>query len=719
MVRNRIPLLLLGACGAAVAAQITTPTAPGNTRPGAQVFGFRDFASQQKIDAEFLAVPSRALAREHLKALASAPHWASSPEDYATAQYVAAKFRAAGLNTEIVPYSVWMTKPLAIAVEAFDASGRKVVAGPAREHVPPAVDGTVDHYQDDPRIIPTFNSSSPSGDVTAPVVYANYGRIEDFRRLADVGISVKGKIVLVRYGGSFRGVKVYLAQRAGAAGVLIYSDPEDDDARGKVAYPDGPARPDTAVQRGSVQFLPIYPGDPTTPGIASVPNLPASQRLPPEKLKYDTPSIPAQPLSWADAEPILRGLTGAVAPPEWQGGGALQYRFGGSEAMVVHMHIEADARLRTIWDVIGKIPGATHPDEYVVAGNHRDAWVYGATDPGSGTAAMLETAHGLGELLKHGWRPNRTILLGSWDGEEQGLIGSTEWVEQHPAEMERTVAYLNVDEAAAGPHFNAGAVPSLYRFIREAAAEVPSPAGGTVLEQWRAESAEGGGKRVSASPATDTRIGDLGSGSDYTPFFQHAGVPATDISSSGPFGVYHSVFDDLDWFTRFADPDFAYTQQQARLLGIEILHMADADVLPYDDRMYASEILRYLEHSRRDAARRRMDLDFSAAEVAAQGFAEIAGRVHEIEVAPGANATKLNHALRAVESALLLPEGLPRRPWYRHSIFAPGEFTGYAAVALPGVSDAIEEQDAGRAQSQLNALAQALRRAATALDAAR
>ena len=707
------------ACGAVVAAQMAVPAAPGNTRPAAQVFGFRDFAAQHKIDAEFLAVPSRALAREHLKALASAPHWASSPEDYATAQYVAAKFRADGLETEIVPYSVSMTKPLSVVIEAFDASGHKVLSGPTREHVPPAADGTVDHYQDDPRIIPTFNSSSPSGDVTAPVVYANYGRIEDFRRLADVGISVKGKIVLVRYGGSFRGVKVYLAQRAGAAGVLIYSDPDDDDAHGKVAYPDGPARPDTAVQRGSVQFLPIYPGDPTTPGLASVPTLPASQRLGPEKLKYDVPSIPAQPLSWTDAEPILRGLTGAVAPPDWQGGGALQYRFGGSEAMVVHMHVDVDARLRTIWDVIGKIPGATHPDEYVVAGNHRDAWVYGATDPGSGTAAMLETAHGLGVLLKHGWRPKRTILLGSWDGEEQGLIGSTEWVEQHPAEMQRTVAYLNVDEAAAGPHFNAGAVPSLYRFIREAAAEVPSPAGGTVLEQWRAESAEGGGKRASISPATDTRIGDLGSGSDYTPFFQHAGVPSTDISSSGPFGVYHSVFDDLDWFTRFADPDFAYTQQQARLLGIEILHMADADVLPYDDQMYASEILRYLEHSKKDATRRRMELDFSGADAAAQAFEAAALRVHELEIAPAANATKLNGALRAAESALLLPEGLPRRPWYRHSIFAPGEFTGYAAVALPGVSDAIQEQDAARAQAQLNALAEALRRAATALDAAR
>jgi N-acetylated-alpha-linked acidic dipeptidase len=715
----RVSILFFVFAGATVAAQTAAPGKTVSGQPVPHVFGFRDFTAQQEIDQEFLAVPDRLLARQHLKTLTAAPHWASSPEDYATAQYVAAQFRAAGMQTQIVPYSVWMTKPLSILVEAFDTNGHKLLTGPTPEHVPPAARGTVDPYQDDPRIIPTFNSSSPSGDVTAPVVYANYGRVEDFRRLSDLGISVKGKIVLVRYGVSFRGVKVYLAQRAGAAGVLIYSDPADDDSRNKVEYPDGPARPDSAVQRGSVQFLPIYPGDPTTPGVASVPSLPASGRIPADKLQYDTPSIPAQPLSWADAQPILRALTGPAAPSDWQGGGPLKYRFGGSDSVVVHLRIAADARLRTIWDVIGRIPGSDHPDEYVVAGNHRDAWVYGATDPGSGTAAMLETAHGLGVLLKHGWRPRRTIILGSWDAEEQGLIGSTEWVEQHPSEMQRTVAYLNLDEAASGPTFNAGAVPSLYRFIREAAAEVPSPAGGTVLDQWRTDSANSGQKRTSASPATDTKIGDLGSGSDYTPFFQHAAVPATDISSSGPFGVYHSVFDDFDWFTRFADPEFAYTQQQARLLGIQILHMADADVLPYDDQTYANEILRYLAHSKNDAARHRIELDYTRAEGAAQAFAAAAHRIFALELSPPANATNLNRALRAAETALLLPEGLPHRSWYRHSIFAPGEFTGYAAVALPGVSDAIQERDVPRAQAQLNVLADALDRAATALDAAR
>ena len=705
--------------GAAVAAQTASLRKDAGERRVPTVFGFRDFTAQQKIDREFLAVPNRALAREHLKILTAAPHWTSSPEDYATAQYVATKFRAAGLQTDIVPYSVWMTKPLSIQVEAFDAQGRKLLSGPTREHVPSAASGKVDHYQDDPRIIPSFNSSSANGDVTAPVVYANYGRIEDFRRLSDLGIGVKGKIVLVRYGGSFRGVKVYLAQRFGAAGVLIYSDPADDDAENKVEYPDGPARPNTAVQRGSVQFLPIYPGDPTTPGIASVPSLSQTKRLGPDKLQQDTPSIPAQPLSWRDAEPMLRALPGAVAPSGWQGGGPFRYRFGGTEAVTAHLHVEADARLRTVWDVIGRIPGSTAPEEYVVAGNHRDAWVYGATDPGSGTAALLETAHGLGALLKKGWKPKRTILLGSWDAEEQGLIGSTEWVEQHAAEMQRTVAYLNVDEAAAGPSFNAGTVPSLYRFIREAAAEVPSPAGGSVLDRWRESSAAASQKRVTAFQATDTRIGDLGSGSDYTPFFQHAGVPSTDISSSGPFGVYHSVFDNFDWFTRFADPEFAYTQQQARMLGIEILHMADADVLPYDYAMYADEILHYVKHAKADAERRGIALDFTGTDAAAHRFAAAGQRMLAIEMTPRNNSARLNRVLRATESALLIPEGLAGRSWYRHSIFAPGEFTGYAAVTLPGVSDAIQAQDAARAQGQLTAVAAALERAAATLDSVR
>ncbi len=704
-------LLLFAAQSLHLLGQGTTPAPPAAARSAipARVFGFRDFTRQAAWDSEFLAIPDPQLARQHLKALTAAPHWASSPEDYATALYVAARFKAAGLQTEILPYSVLIDKPVSNLVEAFDATGRKIFTGPTR---PPG------SSSDDPRILPAFSAGSPSGDVTAPVVFANYGRLADFQQLDRLGISVKDKIVLVRNGGNYRGVKVYIAQQRGARGVLIYSDPSDEGSRAGRAYPDGPYRPDSAVQLGSVQFLPIYPGDPTTPGIASVPGLPAAQRIPATELQYDRPSIPVDPLSAADAAPILRALGGPAVPPEWQGGMGFPYHLGGADTAPVSVHIRlaVDSRLRTIWDVIGKIPGSSDPNQWVVAGNHRDAWVYGAGDPSSGTAAMLETVHGLGDLLQHGWKPRRTIIIASWDGEEEGLIGSTEWVEQHAAELHNAVAYFNIDVAVSGPIFNAAAEPSLREFIRDITREVPSPAGGSVFDQWRKDQEQN--RRIppaSATGSSQPRVGDLGSGSDYTPFLQHAGVPSTDIESEGPFGVYHTVDDSFDWFVRFADPSFAYLQQQARIFGLEILHMADADVLPYDYQAYAQEIQSYLAQARGRATSLGLGLNFSPALAAAAHFESAASAVRQRQLTPPADVAVLNRALSSVEPALLLPAGLPRRPWYRHSIYAPGEFTGYEAVVLPGVSEAIAAADTPRAQAQLDALAQALNRAADAL----
>jgi N-acetylated-alpha-linked acidic dipeptidase len=703
--------------------------APASQPTPSTVFGFRDFTQQAKWDATFLAVPDAKLAGEHLKALTSAPHWASSPEDYATVLYVADHFKSAGLQTEIVPYSVLLNKPASILVEAFDSTGKKIFSGPTREHVELPADSDAERLQNDPRVLPGFNGSSPSGDVTAPVVYANYGRLADFERLAKLGISVKGKIVLVRYGANFRGVKVYIAQQYEAAGVLIYSDPADDGYKSGATYPAGPWRPDSAVQRGSVQFLPIYPGDPTTPGVASTPNLPASQRIPADKLQADQPSIPVNPISSTDAAPILQALGGSAVPQEWQGALPFPYHLGDGAAPVsVHIHLVQDSRLRTIWDVIGRIPGTSDAHALVIAGNHRDAWVYGAADPSSGTAAMLEAVHGLGVLLKQGWRPRRTIIFASWDAEEEGLVGSTEWVEQHTADLAHAVAYFNVDVAVSGPNFSAAAVPSLREFLRQIAAEVPSPAGGTVYECWKQHEDESRNhpSLVSASaPAPETsrvdadvHIGDLGSGSDYTPFLQHAGVPSTDIGSEGPFGIYHSVYDNYDWFVRFADPTFAYTQQQARIFGFEVLHMADADVLPFDYQLYAEEVRGYLDRASTRAADRGLKLDFTAAIAAAQSFVAAGTAVHQLQLAPPKDAGRFNGALTSTERALLLPAGLPRRPWYRHSVYAPGEFTGYAAVVIPGVSEGIEAGDAARAQEELDLLTQALERATAALNAA-
>ena len=714
---------------------VSQPTVPGSqsdrapapSPAPAPIFGFRDITRQSILDAEFLAVPDAILAQQHLEVLTASPHWASSPEDYTTALYVADRFKAAGLQTEIVPYRVLLNKPSSILIEAFDATGQKILTNPTREHVDLPANSVAAHFQDDPRVLPGFNGSSPSGDVTAPIVYANYGRLADFQRLASLGISVKGKIVLVRYGEDFRGVKVYIAQQYGAKGVLIYSDPSDEGSKTGLTYPVGPWRPDSGVQRGSVQFIPIYPGDPTTPGVASTPTLLESARVPLDKLQYDLPSIPVNPLSSADAAPILRALTGPDAPRDWQGGLNFPYHVGGDTSVTVHMHLVQDAQLRTIWDVIGKVPGASDPGQWVIMGNHRDAWVYGAADPGSGTAAMLEAVHGLGVLLHQGWKPRRTIVIASWDGEEEGLIGSTEWVEQnldapHSTDPIHAVAYFNTDVAVSGPNFKASAVPSLRGFLREIAAEVPSPAGGTVFQQWQKQN---GQDHKHTSPASDDssldpgpHVGDLGSGSDYTPFLQHEGVPSIDIGSDGPYGVYHTVYDNYDWFARFADPTFAYLQQQARVLGLEVLHMADADVLPLDEQLYAGEIRSYLDQAQTRAHSLNRQLDFTAALAAADHFATAARAIHQRQLAPPKDATTLDHALSAAERALLIPEGLPRRPWYRHSIYAPGEFTGYAAVVIPGVNEAIDALDPTRAQVQLTALAQALDRAAAALNAA-
>ncbi len=694
-----------------------------------QVFGYRDFTQQAKWDSAFLAVPDAALAGQHLKTLTAAPHIAGSEEDHQTALYVAQKFKAAGLDTQIVEYKALLNLPKEILVEAFGADGKKLMTGPSPEHVGPEYGG--DPFQDDPRVTPAFNGASPSGDITAEAVYANYGTPADFKKLAELGVSVKGKIVLVRYGANYRGIKVYDAQRAGAAGVLIFSDPADDGYTRGDKYPRGPMRPDSAVQRGATQFLPIYPGDATTPGVASTPDLPDSQRIPQDKIQANWPSIPVNPLSYKDAAPILEALSGPNVPHDWQGGLPFAYHTGFAgeikkPSVTVHMHLEMDTRLRTIWDVIGTIPGtdAAQKDDWVVAGNHRDAWVYGAVDPNSGTAAMLETVHGLGELLKSGWKPKRTIVVGSWDAEEEGLIGSTEWVEAHMTPLARAVAYFNTDVGVAGPNFDAAAVPSLMQFVREVTKQVQSPAGGTVYDQWLKTQSVAPNRRAAdeedepGGRGKDVRVGTLGSGSDFTPFLQHAGVPSTDIGSGGPYGVYHSVFDNYNWFIKNADPTFVYEQQQARVFGLEILHMADADILPYDYQAYGRAVAGYVSSAENHAKAASLGLDFTALNAASARFSAAGTAIHARQTAGTSDATQLNQALRSAEEALLNPDGLPHRSWYKHTIYAPGEFTGYAAVVIPGVNEAIDAKDAAQAQPQVAALAAALDRAATILEGA-
>jgi N-acetylated-alpha-linked acidic dipeptidase len=688
--------------------------------PASTVFGFHDFGKQLQWDEKFLTVPSPQRAEEHLKILTSAPHIAGSPEDKKTADYVAQKFKEAGLQTEIVEYRVWMNRPLEVSVRVTAPANVKM-NGPKRERV----EG--DPLPDDPRVVMPFNGSSPSGDVEAEVVYANYGRPEDFKKLEDLKIDVRGKIVIVRYGDNFRGVKSFVAEEHGAAGVLIYSDPLDDGYFRGDAYPKGPWRPDTGVQRGSIQYMFKYPGDPTTPGFASLPGLPDSQRVAPEKA-VDMPKIPTTPISYGDAKPILENLGGPESPREWQGALPFTYHVGPGPVKV-KVHLKQEYRYFPIWDVIGKIPGAKYADEWVVLGNHRDAWVYGAVDPNSGTAAMLETVHGLGELLKQGWKPDRTIVFGSWDAEEEGLIGSTEWGEQNEHQLARAAAYFNLDVAVSGPNFNAAAVPSLKGFVRDVTKFVPSPKGGMLYNVWKEDKAkqpEGRSRDANQNRApnakveNDVPVGDLGSGSDYSVFIQHLGIPSADMTSSGPYGVYHSAFDNFNWFKKFGDPKFVYEQEMARVLGLEALHMASADVLPYDYELYGREIGAYIDTAKNKATQTLGSgaPDFSKASEAAKRFTSAGAKILAAQKSAPQNdaAIRLNQVLITAERSLLLDKGLPNRPWFRHSIYAPGQYTGYAAVVIPGVNEAIDAKNSQVAGEQLQALTDALNRAAAVLE---
>jgi N-acetylated-alpha-linked acidic dipeptidase len=685
------------------------------------ISGFRDVGAEREVEKKFMAVPDPKLAKEHLRILTQAPHIAGSPEDKATAEYVAMKFREAGLDTAIVEYKVWFNYPSEISVDLTAPEGVEM-HGPRREHV------DNDPFQDDPRVVTPYNAMSPSGDVEADVVYANYGSPDDFDALKQMNIDVHGKVVIVRYGHNFRGVKAFVAQEKGAAGLIIYSDPKDDGYYRGDAYPKGPWRPASGVQRGSIGYMFEFAGDPTTPGIASTPSLPDSKRIAPSE-SAQMPKIPTTPLCYADASPILENLGGPPSPREWQGGLPFTYHVGPGPAKI-KLHLKQDYQFRTIWDVIGKIGGTSAPDEWVVAGNHRDAWVYGAVDPNSGTAAMLESVHGIGELLKSGWKPKRTIVIASWDAEEQGLIGSTEWGEDNAQQLGNAAAYFNMDVAVSGKKFGASGVPSLKEFIREIARTVPSPQGGTVYDAWKKANQpkesnyhwqEPGAQNLrqpTAAIRDDVPVGDLGSGSDYTVFLQHLGVPATDIGSSGEYGVYHSAFDDFAWFIKFGDPDFVYEQEMARVYGLQIIRMSTADVLPYNYEDYGKEVEVYVDAAKTKAQERFGGRcpSFGPTMDAARHLREVGAKILQKQRKLAGDPSRINARLLQAERALLLPEGLPNRPWYHHSIYAPGQYTGYAAVVIPGVNEAIDANDAQRTEQQLAVLAAALNRAVQVLE---
>jgi N-acetylated-alpha-linked acidic dipeptidase len=669
--------------------------------------------AQRRWEERFRAVPAPNSAREHLKILTREPHIAGTKADYDTAVYVRDQLRSYGIAAELKEYDVWLNYPNSPSIVELIASRRQRLN--IQEPVVSA-DPTSSH----PNITPLFNGYSASGDVTAPVVYANYGLPNDYDDLKKAGVDVKGKIVIVRYGNSFRGVKAKVAEDHGAVGCIIYSDPADDGYMQGDIYPKGPWRPGESGQRGSVQYLFDYPGDPLTPGRPAIPGV---ERLKPADAT-DLTRIPVQPISYDAARAILSLLKGPVRPRGFQGGLPFAYHLGGTNDVKLRLKTDMDYKIRKIWNVIARIDGIEEKDRWVILGNHRDAWVFGAVDPNSGTSAMLEVGRGFGELLKQGWKPRRTIIFASWDAEEYGLIGSTEWAEELAPELkEKAVAYLNLDVAVSGPHFGASSVPSLWKLMRAATVDVKDPkTGKSVYQQWQDRARE---DRSEGEPSSEARIGALGSGSDYTPFLQHLGIPSTDMGFGGDYGVYHSSYDSFYWMDKFGDPGFVYHVAAAQVWGTLTLRLAEADALQFDYTDYAKQIREYFAETVRIAGRRNLGSAFDEKSMnkAIDDFAKEAERVNKLRQdavrdSDRAKLTRINDALIQTERQLIDPRGLRGRAWYKHQIYAPGFYTGYAAQPLTDFRQALDDRNGPNAKESLENIVQAINRATNTLKQA-
>jgi N-acetylated-alpha-linked acidic dipeptidase len=672
-------------------------------------------AAEHQLEARFLRMPDPGHAESDLRHLTSEPHPAGTQASYRVAKWLRDQFRSFGFDAEIVTYNAWLPRPREIRLELTKPESKQL-ASPEQP-----VDGDKDTF--DKRAIPGFNAYSPSGEVTAPVVYVNYGMPDDYRQLANLGVDVTGKVVIARYGVGYRGVKAKLAEEHKAAGLIVYSDPQEDGFAVGDPYPRGPWRPMSGIQRGSIIYTQIYPGDPLTPGVPSTvdaPRIAASDAT-------NLPRIPTMPINAQDAAVILSKLGGREVPRSWQGSLPFTYHLGPGEAEV-HMKLVMDYEQRPVYDVIAKLHGSSD-DQWVILGNHHDAWVFGAADPGSGTAAMLETARSLGELVKSGWKPRRTIVICEWDGEEPGLIGSTEWVEANRAELQaKAVAYINADVGVSGANFTAGDTPSLDQVIRDVTKEIQDPATGhSVYDAWYSRSSnQRGDATARAIPMAEVsgaaRVARLGSGSDFSAFFDYAGIPSMDVSFAGDYGVYHSLYDDFYWMKHFGDPAFVYHATLARVLGTLALRLDEADFLPYDYASYASEI----EHRATDRithAASESDQDImepildAAAKLttSATNASHALAAISDAPIGP-AKLDEINRALAAVEQGLLDPDGLAGRPWFKHTIYAPGSYTGYAAEVLPGITEALAHGDSATLQRESKGVAEALLRASARLD---
>ena len=715
--------------------------------------GFSDAGATQEfaLETKFDSYLQASHVDSFIRILSAHPHHVGSPGGKADADYIFDQFKSWGYDVQMETFYVLFPTPKERLLEMTGPANYKaLLAEPALKE-----DATSGQTKEQ---LPTYNCWSPDGDVTAELVYVNYGIPEDYDRLDRMGISVKGKIVLAKYGHSWRGIKPKVAQEHGAIGCIIYSDPKDDGYYEGEMYPKGAYRNEYEVQRGSVMDMPIYPGDPLTPGIGATKDAKRLDR----KDVTTILKIPVLPISYHDATPLLKALEGPVAPEEWRGALPLTYHIGPGKTKV-HLKLAFNWDIKPLNNVIAKLAGSQWPDQWVIRGNHHDAWVNGAGDPLSGQAAMLEEARAVSELVKTGWKPKRTLVYCAWDGEEPGLMGSTEWVEYHAAALQqKAVAYINSDGNGRG-FFDAEGSHALEPFINEVARDVTDPEMKiSIGERKRSldliEAAKAGKLKKDLFQKKTFTIGALGSGSDFSPFLQHLGIPSLNLAFGGedPGGEYHSIYDSYDDYRRFKDPGFHYGVALAQTAGRTSLRLADAPQLPFDFKTfyktvngYAGELVTLLDQLRESTSLNNQLLKENhygyagdptvtllpppvKDEVPYLNFSPLQNALKKLESVtdhlsdtltksklPEAKQEAVNQALYKAEQQLLSDSGLPRRGWYRHAIYAPGFYTGYGVKTLPGIREAIEQRNWKEAQEQIEVAAAVLQKFSDYLDAIR
>jgi N-acetylated-alpha-linked acidic dipeptidase len=698
------------------------------------ILGFTPASSahESEVEKKFKSIPNPDEESRQHRIFTAEPHVAGSKRNNELADYIADEWKKQGLEDVIIRrYDVYGTNPKSASLEMITPTHYQATL---REAPIPGDDDSKN-----PAISGAWLGMSISGEVTAPVIYAHSGNPEDYDLLRKNGISVKGKIVLVRYSNpySYRGFKALTAEHEGAAAILIYSDPAESGYKKGTVDPDGPWGPEYYIQRGAITYDFMVPGDPQTPGWASVPG---AKRIPIADA-VSAPKIMALPLSWHDAKPLLENMDGPLAPESWQGGLPIQYHLGG-DRVKAHLKIKMDNGIQPYYVVEGRIRGSELPDEWVVLGNHRDAWVFGGVDPSSGTASMMELTRALGQLKQQGMRPRRTIVVCSWDGEEVGLTGSTEWGEQFVDELRsKGVAYINVDEATSGPNFHGQAVASLAPMLEEITRNLQDPSGKTLYDAWKAtvehernegtQSTQMNASGVAGETLADTRIG---SGSDHTVFLNFVGMPVLGLQFDGDYGVYHSAYDNFYWMNHFGDPGYRYHTLMSQLWGVTALRLANADLLPFDFATYAANIRQFVNELAKDnqtmegrtpssaqSNKARQSLDLKPILNAIDTF-EAAGKIlndslaHKLASGPinPKLASTLNHGMMQLERNWLNPDGIPGRPWFKHILYG-ARFT-YAHLELPGLTEAVEKQDWLTAKQQAEILQHALEKNTKLLD---